>query len=51
MALISLPHVGCLAGQAVTGLDARNGVLVARAVLAAGGHHEAAEVLAGVGWR
>ena len=38
-------------GQAVTGLDARNGVLVARAVLAAGGHHEAAEVLAGVGWR
>ena len=38
-------------GQAVTGLDARTGVLVARAVLAAGGHHEAAEVLAGVGWR
>jgi hypothetical protein len=38
-------------GQAVTGLDARNGVLVARAVLVAGGHREAADVLAGVGWR
>jgi hypothetical protein len=38
-------------GDAVTGLDAVNSVLVARAVLAAGGHHEAAEVLAGVGWR
>jgi hypothetical protein len=35
----------------VTGLDARNGVLVARAVLVAGGHREAADVLAGVGWR
>ena len=38
-------------GRAVTGLDARNGVLVARAVLLAGGHREAADVLAGVGWR
>ena len=38
-------------GQAVTGLNARNGVLVARAVLVAGGHREAADVLAGVGWR
>ena len=38
-------------GQAVTGLDARNGVLVARAVLVAGGHREATDVLAGVGWR
>lgn len=35
--------------DAVTGLDAVNAVLVARAVLAAGGHHEAADVLAGVG--
>lgn len=33
----------------VTGLDAVNAVLVARAVLAAGGHHEAAGVLAVVG--
>jgi hypothetical protein len=32
----------------VTCLDAVNSVLVARAVLAAGGHHEAAAALAGV---
>lgn len=32
----------------VTGLDAVNGGLVARAVLAAGGHREAAAALAGV---
>ena len=37
--------------DAVTSLDAVNAVLVARAVLAAGGHHEAADVLAGVGCR
>jgi hypothetical protein len=35
-------------GDAVTGLDAVNCVLLARAVLAAGGHHEAAAALAGV---
>jgi hypothetical protein len=35
----------------VTSLDVVNAVLVARAVLAAGGHHEAACVLAGVGCR
>jgi hypothetical protein len=35
-------------GDAVTGLDAVNCVLVARAVLAAGGHHEVAEDLAGM---
>jgi hypothetical protein len=35
-------------GEAVTGLDAVNSVLVARAVLVAGGHHQAAEALAGV---
>jgi hypothetical protein len=35
----------------VTSLDAVNAVLVARAVLAAGGQHEAAGVLAGVGCR
>ncbi|HEY6422716.1 MAG TPA: hypothetical protein VIY28_05575 [Pseudonocardiaceae bacterium] len=34
-------------GDAVSGLDAVNGVLVARAVLAAGGHHAAAGDLAG----
>jgi hypothetical protein len=34
--------------DAVTGLDAVNGVRVARAVLAAGGQHEAAAALAGV---
>lgn len=34
--------------DAVTSLDAANAVLVARAVLAAGGHREAADVLAGV---
>jgi hypothetical protein len=34
--------------DAVTSLDATNGVLVARAVLAAGGHHEAAVALTGV---
>jgi hypothetical protein len=38
-------------GDAVTGLDAVNSVLVARAVLAAGGHLEASEVLAGVSGR
>jgi hypothetical protein len=32
----------------VTSLDAVNSVVVARAVLAAGGHHEAAAALAGV---
>jgi hypothetical protein len=36
-------------GEAVTGLDAVNSVLVARAVLAAGGHREAAEGLAVAG--
>jgi hypothetical protein len=38
-------------GDAVTGLDAVNSVLVARAVLAAGAHREAAEALAGVAGR
>jgi len=38
-------------GDAVTGLDAVNSVLVARAVLAAGGHHGVAEDLVGVAWR
>jgi hypothetical protein len=36
-------------GDAVTGLDAVNSVLVARAVLAAGGHREAADGLAVAG--
>lgn len=34
--------------DAVSGLDAANGARVARAVLAAGGHHEAAAALVGV---
>ena len=38
-------------GDAVTGLDTINGVLVARAVLTAGGHRAAAEALAGVAGR
>jgi len=38
-------------GDAVTGLDAVNGVLVACAVLAAGGHHGVAEDLVGMAWR
>lgn len=37
--------------DAVIGLDVVNAVLVARAVLAAGGHREAADVLAGVACR
>jgi hypothetical protein len=35
----------------VTGLDAVDSVLVARSVLAASGHREAAEALAGVAGR
>jgi hypothetical protein len=38
-------------GDAVTGLDAVDSVLVARSVLAASGHREAAEALAGVAGR
>jgi hypothetical protein len=38
-------------GDAVTGLDTVNSVLVVRAVLAAGGHHGVAEDLVGVAWR
>jgi hypothetical protein len=38
-------------GDAVTGLDALNSVLVACAVLAAGGHHGAAEDLVGMACR
>jgi hypothetical protein len=38
-------------GVAVSGLDAVNSVLVAHAVLVAGGHREAAEALAGVAGR
>ncbi|MQB02484.1 MAG: hypothetical protein GEU78_20135 [Actinobacteria bacterium] len=38
-------------GDAVTGLEATNSVLVARAVLHAGGHRAAAERLAGVAGR
>jgi hypothetical protein len=38
-------------GEALSGLDAVDSVLVARAVLATGGHHRAAEDLAGVAYR
>jgi hypothetical protein len=38
-------------GDAVTGLDAINSLLVVRAVLVAGGHHQAADDLAGVARR
>ena len=38
-------------GDAVSGLDSLNGVLVACAVLAAGGHHGVAEDLVGVACR
>jgi hypothetical protein len=38
-------------GDAVTDLDAVNGVLVACAVLAAGGHRGVAEDLVGMAWR